>query len=373
MTPNKILTLDQLPGAFEEVRGEVDDKSWAQLVIGRFTLDNVNHALIAKELTEVLKLVRTSGESPRELFGEAFDYVATQTEQWRADGAPIAPVEPATGWRDVPALSAVTATLTVFLFLILEIFAGNWTTSYTLGKVLMPILTGISAIVTITAFESLLMRTRRLWAVTGAVAMVVVSAAIIVSTFILGNMRPLFTGSLWWYAVLVAVHALIAFVLVRYVPDSEAVRARNQRDSEQVRQVRPDLSRPVEQATDHEWVAQLAGVLRLRVEMSEKEVQATITDARGYAAAKGTSLSEEFGTPAVYASRLPRPTKGRNTRERWRRVAWIVAVPAFGYLAFEGLVDGLDWSNVRWLMVIAFAAACLTVVSFIGKPLPPKR
>lgn len=358
MSLNRTLTLDELPHAFGEARGNDDDRSWAQLVIGRCYLDNVNRRLVARELSSVLELVRASGESPEELFGEALDYVDSQIAQWRADGEPLEPVEPTTSWRDVPVIAAVTATVTMAVILVLELFAGNWTTDYTLGKLLMPLITGLAGAVALAAFESLLLRTRRLWAVTGVVMIVATSAVLISSLFILGNDRPLFYGPLWWFAVFVAVHALLAVAVGRFFPDGERVRRQRGRETEP--------------AADDEWARQLAGTLRLRLEMPENQVQATIVEARQLATTRGTTLHEEFGTPGEYAARLPRSTTGKRTRELWRRTAWILAIPAFGYLAFEGLQDGLEWGHVRWLMALPFVAACVTVVGFIGKPIPAR-
>ena len=59
-------------------------------------------------------------------------------------------------------------------------------------------------------------------------------------------------------------------------------------------------------------------------------------------------------------------------RERWRRTAWMLAVPTFGYLAFEGLQHGWEWGNIAWFMAIAFAVSCITVIGFLRNPMPPK-
>ncbi|MFC4553868.1 hypothetical protein [Georgenia faecalis] len=368
MTTGDRPTLATLPAAFERARGDAADRAWAERVIGRFSLDGVNRTLVADELTGVLALVRESGEGPAELFGEPADYVETQTDQWRAGGAPLEPAEPSTSWWDVPGLAAAVASVVAVMLAILEVAAGNWTTTYTLGKVLLPALTGVTALVSITTFETLLMRTRRRWAIAGALAVAGVGGSAILAAVVLGNDHPVLTGSVGWYAALVAVHVLAAVALFRVVPDGDAVRARQRAPGVPAPgRATPDDggASPATVLSDDEWAAQLAGVLRLRVEMPESAVRQTIAEARQHAATNGTSLAQEFGPPRAYASRLPRSTSGRRTWERWRRAAWAVAVPVSGVLAFEGLRHGWEWGNVRWVMVIVFAAACVTVAGFL--------
>ncbi|MBG6226581.1 hypothetical protein IWX63_003180 [Arthrobacter sp. CAN_A2] len=358
--------LDRLPAAFEHARGERADKDWAELVIGRLSIENINTSLVRAELTRAVTLVRDSGESPPDLFGEPFDYVRAQIEQWRNDGAPLLPVEPATRWRDVPVLAATVATVIVAMIGILELISGNWTTSYTLGKLLAPSLIAVTALVSLTAFETRLQRTRRLWAVLVALLPALLGVGITVAAFIIGNNTPLLTGPLWWYAILMIVHALLAIVLHRYIPDDQTPRIRRP-STPATPGTAPHHGREGAQSADadDQWALQLAGILRLRLEMPEKEVRATIAEARQHTEHNGSTLHEEFGPPNDYASRLPRSTSGRRMRERWARIAWVVALPAFGYLAFEGLQHGWAWDNVRWFMAIAFTASCLTVLGYL--------
>ncbi|MEE6296996.1 hypothetical protein [Georgenia wangjunii] len=372
MTTRSRPSIDALPTAFARARGEAADREWAELVIGRFYLDRINPALVTDELTRVLELVRESGEGPEELFGEAVEYVGTQMEQWRADGAPLAPPEPSTSWWDVPGPAACMASLLVVMLMVLEVVSGNWTTDYSLGKLLLPTLTSITAFVSITTFETLLMRTRRLWAIAGALVPAVAGGSALLAAIILGNDRPLFTGSVWWYVALVAVHALVTVAIVRFLPGGDEIRARRQTETIEahgtITAADGTTTSAGTVASDDEWAAQLAGILRLRIEMPENDVRSTIAEARGHAATNGTSMAEEFGSPGAYASRLPRSTSGRRARERWRRAGWVAAVPILGYLAFEGLQHGWEWGNVRWIMAIAFVASCFSVAGFLRAP-----
>ncbi len=364
-TKNRV-SLKMLPTLFEEARQQSADREWAKLAVGRWLLDGVSHDLITNELTQVLELVRESGESPEQLFGGALDYVEKQLEQWRADGAPIQPLEPDTSWRDVPVVAGGTATLIIVMFLILEIVSGNWNTTYTLAKVVTPALMGTTAVVSITTFETLLMHTRRMWSIAGALIVVVIGVSITTATFILGNDHPLFDGSLWWYTGLIAIHALGTLVISRLLADSDEIRTRPQaaapQDHDDSTATHDTNSVTSMDVSDQQWAAQLAGILRLRVESPETEIRSTIAEARQHAAMQGTRLVEEFGPPSHYASRLPRSTAGRRIRQRWRRALWVLAVMILGYFAFEGLQHGWELDNVRWLAAIAFVAACSTTV-----------
>lgn len=368
--------IDMLPRVFEHARGETGDREWVELVLGRFYLENVNESLIRSELTQVANLVQASGEGPHELFGDPFDYVNAQIEQWRTDGAPVHPVEPPTNWRDIPVLAAVTATFIVAMFAVLELLSGNWRTEYTLGKVLSPALMSITALVTITTFETRLQHTRRLWALLIALIPALTGIALTVATFMIGNASPLYTGPLWWFAGLTALYAVIAIILHRSTPDSHTQRTPKattpSRTTTRGVTAHGKTSADPPREPDEQWAAHLAGILRLRIEMPEKDVRATITEARQHASTNHRTLHEEFGSPQDFASRLPRSASGRRVRERWRRIAWILALPAFGYLAFEGLHHGWAWDNIRWVMAIAFTAACLNVAGFL-RTRPPRK
>lgn len=374
MATNNRVSLKMLPILFEEARQQPADREWAEHVMGRWLLDGVSHDLITNELTQVVELVHESGEGPEQLFGGALDYVEIQLEQWRADGAPIQPLEPDTRWRDVPVVAAGTATLIIVLFLILEIVSGNWSTTYTLGKVVTPALMGTTAVVAITTFETLLMHTRRIWSIAGALIVVVIGVSMTSATFILGNDHPLFDGSLWWYTALVAIHALGTSAISRLLRDRDEIRTRAQvpvpqeHDGSIATQELDSVTST--NVSDERWASQLAGILRLRVESPEREIRSTIAEARQHAAMQGTRLVEEFGPPSHYASRLPRSTAGRRIRQRWRRTLWVLAVMIFGYFAFEGLQHGWQWGNVRWFAAIAFVAACSTTVSILRNRTP---
>ncbi|MGO1385181.1 MAG: hypothetical protein ACTHU1_10410 [Arachnia sp.] len=364
------VSLKLLPALFEEARQQSADREWAEHVIGRLLLRRISHDLISKELTQVVELVHETGEGPDELFGGALEYVETQLEQWRADGAPIQPLEPDTSWRDVPAVAAGTATLILVMFLILEIISGNWSTTYTLGKVVTPALMGATAVVSITTFETLLMRTRRMWSILGALVVVVIGISLTTATFVFGNDHPFFDGPLWWYLGLVAVHALGTFAAARLLAADD--NNRTSRQAGAAREYGNGTSAPATRmdVSDEQWSAQLAGILRLRVESPEGEIRSTITEAREHAAMHGTSLVEEFGPPSHYASRLPRSTAGRRMQRRRRRIFWVLVVMILGYFAFEGLQHAWELDNVRWLAAIAFVAACSTAVSVFRHPTP---
>ncbi|THJ66710.1 hypothetical protein E8P82_07125 [Arthrobacter echini] len=353
-------TLSKLPKAFAEARGRSSDRQWAELVIGRLSLDGINTTLIAAELTQVLALVRESGEGPHGLFGDASDYAQNLLGQWRVDGAPVEPVEPDTSWRDVPVVAAVMATFVVVMLAVLELLSGNWTTDFTIGKILLPALSALTTLVSITTFETLLMRARRLYAVAGALAVAGSGVLLIAATFVLGNDHPLLTGPLWWYAGLIVLYALATIAVSRWFPDGDGIRTRRQAAAAD-----DPGTAATSRLSDEQWAAELAGVLRLRAELPEKEVRATIAEARQHAAGTGTSLVDEFGLPGEYASRVPRSAAARRRRRRWNSAAFLLGAVISGYLGFGGLQDGLAWGNVYWPMATAFLVFCFAGVLFL--------
>lgn len=337
-TDNLTQTLD----AFTAARGVGADEEWAGTVAMRLLVQDVDHSLVRSGLEEALSVVRQSQESPEELFGDPHLWADARLEQWRQEGAPVAPLEPDSSWRILPAVTMVTAAVISVILLVVLAVQREWTFDYTWGAVLLPTISALSTVGALTVFEKLLERTRRLLA--GAVALLVVAAGVLTLTalFMLGNDHPIGQGGLWWLAVLALGHAVLAWVFAKVIPDAPA---RHADDPTQ----------------DEEWLRQVAGILRLRAEMPEKRVQQHLTEARTHAEQTGRPLLQEFGTPSSYASRFPRDQASAERRTLWlyTAVTPIAAVLALG----DAVADGWDPAGISWPWVIVFVLAGAAAVS----------
>ncbi|MGO0576044.1 hypothetical protein [Ornithinimicrobium panacihumi] len=340
MTTND--TLDTVLSGFAKARGVEADEEWAAVAATRMTLDDVNQDLARDGLAEALELVRQTQESPEELFGDAREWARSQVKQWRVDGEPVEPLEPDTSWRLVPTVSAVTAAIISVVLLVALMLGGEWRFDYTWGALLLPTIAALTTVVGLTVFEHTLERARRLLAAGAALLVVAAGVALMTTLFMVGNDHPIGEGSLWWFGVLAMVHAAVAWLFAKVIPDAPR------------RGIRGPLP-------DDEWERQVAGILRLRVELPEGRVRQHLEEAKAHAAQSGRSLHEEFGAPNSYASRFPRD---RGSAERRRLWLYTAVVPVSAYLAFgEVVVSGGDWSLVSWPFVLVLALVIWATVS----------
>ena len=129
---------------------------------------------------------------------------------------------------------------------------------------------------------------------------------------------------------------------------------------ERPRRTAPGSGRPapdggVAPLDDDEWAHELAGTLRLRMDMGEERVRETVREARAHAAEAGRPLAEEFGSPAQYAARF-----SRDTAAAARRTAWIFT--AFTVLGAVSVVGGaLEGDRFGW--PAAWLGACAVVAA----------
>lgn len=335
--------MDEVLGGFAQARGVAADEEWAAVVVTRTLIRDVNQDVVREGLREALDVVRQSQESPEELFGDPREWADVKVEEWRAEGAPVEQAEPDTSWREVPVVTMVTGTIISLLLLVLLLVQGRWRLDFTWGTLLLPTISALATLGALTLFERVLQHARRLVAAAAGLVVVAVGVAVLATLFYLGQDQPVFRGSVWWFAAIAAGHAVLAWVLAKVVPD------------------RPQSHADRTATTDDEWERQVAGILRLRVELPEGRVRQHLEEAKAHAAQSGRSLHEEFGAPNSYASRFPRD---RGSAERRRLWLYTAVVPVSAYLAFgEVVVSGGDWSLVSWPFVLVLALVIWATVS----------
>lgn len=322
-------TLTSVLTAYLSARGEQADQTWAEDVAAVLVLDGASPGVIRDELERALPLVAESGEGPEELYGPAREWARGRVADRAERGGVVVDSSPDSTWRDVPVIGGVTAALVTVMVAVVWLVSEGLTTDYTWGLILLPLLGGLTVIGALTTHERMLTRATRPVAVLAALAVVVVGIALTVWLLLGTRDQVLVSASTFWLGALAIGYAVLATLIDRLLPKA-----------------RP---RPAE---GRDWEAELAGTLRLRMDLDEARVQEIVREARDHAARSGQSLGEEFGTPASYASRFPQDRLARARRAAWLQTA---LVPLMAFVAFSGLLDEPGWAGVSWTGVLLLA------------------
>lgn len=292
--------LPALLDRFEAARGVPADKDWAAAAAGRFLLDDVREEIVLRELTEALAAVEESGQGPEELFGPAADWARERAAEASAAGEPVLDTDPSLTWRAAPCNALIIAALFSVPFAVVFAFRGGPTVDYTWGHLLFPLVLAVVMTVVITLWSRTILRCS-FSATAGIVAAgavpLVVGAGFLLPTL---SGMPLFTGSVGWYAAIVAAQLGLGALGFWLLPTDDV----------------PDVT-TAQTPDDDAWALVLGGVLRSKLAYSDARVREVVDEARAHAAASGRPLAEEFGAPQAYAARF-RPDRGR--RLRWEAI-----------------------------------------------------
>lgn len=326
--PEATTPLEATIDDFETARGVEADSLWAHAVSLSLVMREVDEAQVRGALTDALALVKETGESPEELFGEPREHADALYETWRSKG--LLQLDPAIlRWREVPASGLGWAAFFAVLFPLVLLVGRETTTRWTIGTVLLPVALGLGVVGAATAWAS--------WSRRGAVVGAVGTGALVlglatgVALVMYGSQdRPFATAGTWWFLVLAAVWALLSTLWRRWLDAHPA-----------------PTTPPVADAD--EWARRLAGILRAKLLLPEERVSAIVAEARAHATESGRSLQEEFGTPEQYAARF-RPDVAR----RGRMVALLYAVLAGFYVVM--LLDGFSWTYLGLVLVLGALA-----------------
>ncbi|WP_298888365.1 hypothetical protein [uncultured Serinicoccus sp.] len=326
--------------AYREARGRGEDQAWAEQVVLTLAREEVSPQPIVDELRDALPLVRETGEGPAELYGPAREWAAERVADRAERGLATVDSTPDARWRDVPVVGSVAACLVSLLMMLVWLLRDGLTVELTWGLLLLPLLAGTGVVAALATWESVL--TRRRAGVAAAAGLGVAAAVVAGLAWLLLGTRDavLATTSTFALALLAVGYALLAGLLERVLPQA------GRRDT-----AAPD---------DEVWSRELAGTLRLRLDLSEARVTEIVREARAHAARSGAGLREEFGTPASYASRFSRDRVARARRAAW---GWTALVPVVVLLTVDRLVSGGGGDPVSWFWVLLTVAVCWSVAT----------
>lgn len=333
--------------AMHAARGSEKDRDCALHLVGVLVVDGVSTPAARRHLRRAVEAVEKSGEGPDELFGTPVEFAAQMRADAAEAGEPIVDSTPDVSWRDVPVVGFTVAAVISVLFFVVWLVRDGLTTDYSWGLLLAPALMSLVGVGAMALWERLLPRVSRLVAVLAAgAAFVVVVGGLAWWLVTGGGTETLFTGSTFWLLALAPVHAALAWLANRVLPDE-----------------RPAASAPPAHLDDDAWARELAGTLRLRMQLTDARIREIVREAQAHAAEAGRPLAEEFGTPAGYAARFAKDDVAGKRRLAWfftalaglvllSNVAGAVedgAIDAWGIaqiLVFT-LVVGVSWREYR--------------------------
>ncbi|WP_110240262.1 hypothetical protein [Nocardioides gilvus] len=299
----------------EDAEDWLDDARW------RLALKDVARPVVDDILAEARVLIAETGEPPTELFGPPEEWADEQIAERRRDGLPLVVPDPAASWRDVPVLGMYAAAGTGVVVLLHSLFNREWQLEYDLGLLGFPVVMGLVTMTVLTVWEKTLSRRSLAVAVAAGTGVVAGGVALLGLLVWLGRDHLIATASPWYVVLLVLACALLGRLFDSLLPE-DAPRAW------------------ITPRTDDEWLAVLAGVLRLRADMPEERVRTIVAEAQAHCAEAGSTLQEEFGRPEDYAAQFP-PDEIASTR----RKAW-------AYTAISGLAVILVLIGSKWVGAI---------------------
>ena len=324
----------------ESVEG---DHSWATLAAFRLGMDGVATSAARRELRRVAAAVHESGEGPEALFGTPDEFARQVQDDAAEAGEPLVDSSPDAAWRDVLPVGLTVAAGTSVLFAVVWLIRDGLTTNVSWGTLLAPGLVGVTGVTVMTLWERMLVRASRLVAVlTCAAALAAMACAIAFWLVEVNAGTRLFTGSTLWLFALTPAYGALAWLAEKMLPQAPPARTTSEAAAAGL--------------ADDAWAEELAGTLRLRMDLPEARVREIVREARAHAAESGRPLVEEFGAPARYAARFRRDRAAASRRMAWLYTGMAALVLTISLGTF--LTDGrLSWWNVAWVTVIVLVAA----------------
>lgn len=284
----------------DELAESVED--WLDDAESQLALANVARPVVDDILESARVLITQTGERPTELFGPPEEWAEEQIAERRRDGLPLVVPDPAASWRDVPVLGMYAAAGMGLIVLLHSLFSREGQLEYDLGLLGFPVVMGLVTMTVLTVWEKTLSRRSLVVAVAAGVGVVAAGVAVLGLLAWLGRDHVIATASPWYVVLLVLACALLGRLFDSVLPEG-APRAW------------------VTPRTDGEWLAVLAGVLRLRADMPEERVRTIVAEAQAHCAEAGSTLQDEFGRPEDYAAQFPPDEVASTRRKAWAYTA----------------------------------------------------
>ncbi len=186
----------------------------------------------------------------------------------------------------MPVLGLYLATALALVLLVVGLVQDGWDVESDLGLLALPVLGGLLVTTALATWEKTLAR-RPVGVAVAAGGGVLLGGSLLTGLLLMwSSEQPWPQAGAWHLVGLVLACALVGKGLDRVLPAQQRPTWRAPRD-------------------DDEWLAALAGVLRLRADVPEERVRSILAEARAHASEAGSTLAAEFGRPEDYASAFP--------------------------------------------------------------------
>lgn len=316
--------------AFGKARGLAADERWCARAIVAMAGENVDAHHMREALDEALAILRAAegsetAEPIDSLLGAPEEWSAARIARWREDGIDAFESEAMT-----PADLLLFGVGLACLFSVLFGLVGWGSEGYPIGVALMP-LPMAWAVLGCGFWYQRVMAARSggfVKAVGAAVCWGLASALALAG--LAWAMQGLPRAPMWMVMLpAAAVYACATWLIGRWW---------KQRDTHRT------LTADELFEGDSAWMADFGAALRLRGDMSDRDVKRLTDDARRFAAESGTRLVEEFGPARVYAQRFPRSTlKELRIVMFWTSVVLLIDIP-YLIATYAGYAGHGDWS-----------------------------
>lgn len=329
--PNTEVDLAELNADFLAARGEAGDVKWVRAAEGRLMLDGVKALAATDALTELLPVLRDAKEPAEELFGDPAIWAREQQERWHQSGIQAYDRNELLSlgrFLQVVFFSAVGVAVAVT---IITLFSDGWMTELSWTVFTLPVIISAAGLGFQQVWSLAVRHSSRI------MAMVWAAVFLIASSLILGGLAAVMPesagiGSTLWYLAPTPLYALLSFA-------SRVV-------SKRKRTIPERFSADAAAETKDEWIQQLREQLRLRNDLSDRQIRVITDETRAYATDAETSLHEEFGTPESYAASFAPNTSYRARRAAWGWTAGSVLIAALVVASTLNAGTLLTWQTV---------------------------
>lgn len=325
-------TLAQLNADFLDARGREDDVAWVRAAEGRLMFDEVGAAPAKLALSQLLPILRGTDESAEELFGDPKTWAREQEERWQQDGTPAHERHELLPAKEFLEASLIGATAITVILTLVTLFSDGWRTDLSWILFALPLLISLASLGLHQVWNLAVRKTTRTMTIAWSLAFLVLMGTLIGSAATLLK-QSFGTGSTFW------ILAPLALFAVAYYAISSLMTA-GSRTAKIIR-------------SEDEWINQLKEQLRLRNDLSDRQLRTTIKETRDYAAAAGADLQDEFGSPQSYAASFETNFEFRARRDAWAWTAGSLLTAAV--LALTIVVDGslLTWQALSFAALLA--------------------
>lgn len=326
---------DRISDKLRAVSDRAEDMDWVQTAFGVLISERVRPSRAESAVNGCIRTISETGTGAQELYGAPATWAHEKVAGWEEKGtAAFEDEKPLSAW-DITFFGLFSgAVISVLFWLYCALSKEN--SSYNL--MVLSVLLGFVLMSVPAAYQRVKLRFGHLAAVLSA------SAAALTGSLALALFLQTMSGinralAPWWHLVLAALLIALALAFYKLVPEPGKA---------------PDETH-YDPTDERAWLNTLRTELYKRKDFSDARVREELALVQAHARDAGSTLDEEFGHPATYASGLA----GQSVVEPYRLMLYAVMVLGIHiywfYLAVTA-TDGSTWWRIPLGMVVLLAS-----------------